>query len=128
MAKGKLKKSAKTKKKKPTKSPVSPPVQLSQEQYQQRMLILVAAYEAFQTDQHVYYDLGSGERPQKVQAEFEHIARREKIPVYITPVKGKPTLAFVFPPRKKSPPQVVVRDAEGTVKFRSPEQEPQAAM
>lgn len=66
-----------------------------------------------------YFDLGGGERPQVVKAEFDHVARREKFPVLVHPNKGKPTLAFVFPPRPVREPDVIARGPDGGIKFQA---------
>lgn len=96
-----------------------PKINLTDDQYNQRLLTLLEAREAQNNGQHVYFDLGAGERPQVVKAEFDHVARREKIPVLVHPVKGKPTLAFVFPPGPAREPEVIVRGRDGGIKFQT---------
>ncbi|CAM2009646.1 hypothetical protein [Acanthopleuribacter pedis] len=94
-------------------------IQLNDEQYVARLLVLLEAREAQYDNQNVYFDLGGGERQQIVKAEFDLVARREGIPVVVHPVKGKRTLAFVFPPRSRPKPRVIVRGPDGEIKFQS---------
>ncbi|CAM2009601.1 hypothetical protein [Acanthopleuribacter pedis] len=113
---------AKSKKKKRatrTSQSSRPQVKLSEAMYSQRLLLLLEARDAHDHHENTYFDLGGGERPQIVKAEFDFVARREKIQVLVHPVKGKRTLAFVFPPRDKPKPAVVIRDADGNIKYRS---------
>ncbi len=112
---------AKTKKKRnKTTNPHRPHVQLTDQQYRERLLVLLEARETHYDDQNAFFDLSGGQRQAVAQAEFELVARREKIPVMIVPIKGKPTLGFVFPPGKRPSPQVLVRGPGGEIKFRSP--------
>lgn len=116
MAKSKKKKSAAR-----TTQTARPQVTLTDEQYIQRLLVLLEARDAHDHDQNTYFDLGGGERPQIVKAEFDLVARREQIKVLVHPVKGKRTLAFVFVPETKPEPKVIILDAGGKVKYRSGE-------
>ncbi len=94
-------------------------VQLNDEQYIARLLVLLEGREAHYDNQNVYFDLGGGERQQIVKAEFDFVARREGIPVLVHPIKGKRALAFVFPPRARPEPRVEIRGPDGKIKFRS---------
>lgn len=96
-----------------------PQVHLTDEQFIQRLLVLLEAREAYYDNQNVYFDLGGGERQQIVKAEFDLVARREGIAVLVHPVKGKRKLAFVFPPRSRPEPRVIVHGPNGVVKFQS---------
>ena len=113
---------AKSKKKKRaarTAQTARPQVILTDEQYIQRLLVLLEARDAHDHNQNTYFDLGGGERPQIVKAEFDLVARREQIKVLVHPVKGKRTLAFVFAPETQPDAEIMIRDANGTIKFRS---------
>ena len=110
---------AKPKKKRKKSGSVNRPyVNLTEEQYHERLLILLEARETHYDNQNAFYDLGGGQRQQVVKAEFDLVARREGIPVMVHPVKGKPTLAFVFPPAERPPAEVIVCAADGTIKHR----------
>lgn len=88
-------------------------VNLTEEQYIDRLLVLLEAREAHYDSQNAFFDLGGGERQHLVKAEFDFVARQEKIPVLVHSVKGKRTLVFVFPPGSRPKPQVVVRGKNG---------------
>ncbi|CAM2008789.1 hypothetical protein APED_19215 [Acanthopleuribacter pedis] len=110
---------AKPKKKRKKSGPAHrPQVHLTEEQYHERLLTLLEAREAHYDGHNNYFDLGGGQRHQIVKDEFDLVARREGIPVMVHPVKGKPTLAFVFPPAERPPAEVIVCSGDGTIKHR----------
>lgn len=111
---------AKPKKKRKKNGPVQrPQIHLTEEQYQDRLLTLLEAREAHYDGHNNYFDLGGGQRHQIVKAEFDMVARREGIAVMVHPIKGKPTLAFIFPQIKRPPAEVIVCAPDGTLKHRA---------
>ena len=68
---------------------------LSPDRYQKLLLILLEAWESAKEGQAVYWDLGPGERPQKISDEFLLVAKREKIPLKIQ--RGSKSLTLLFP-------------------------------
>ena len=95
---------AMAKKQKPRRRKQSKPVQktvsaapVSFDRYLHILSILLEAREsASRKECNAFYDLGSGERPQKVISEFTQVARQEAISVMITPVKGRHSLLLRF--------------------------------
>ncbi len=86
-------------------------VSLSPERYEKILLILLEALEAAKEGQSIYWDLGPGERPQKISAEFLHVAKQEKISLLIR--RGSKSLNLIFPDLKKGPTGFRVRGKDG---------------
>lgn len=104
---------AKTKKKRPA---AHKPI--SQERYQTYLLALLEGQEAARTGQAVYWDLGPGERPRQVCADFQRVARKERLAVRIQ-MLSKGGRALVFTYMNSSPSQtarVRVIGRDGRVK------------
>ncbi|QTD49634.1 hypothetical protein [Sulfidibacter corallicola] len=91
-------KSKGSRKKKKTKAPAAKPAAtgpLSAEVYHKYHLALLEGLEA-NPGHFVYWDLGSGERPQKVKADFEWVAHKEGIVVRVLLAPGGQSLRFAY--------------------------------
>lgn len=98
------------KKQKPRKKKQKPYIpNLSPNQYERYFHALEAGEVAAHEQQAVYWDLGPGERPDKVLADMRFVARKEKIPVVIDKSKGR-SLVLVYTSQK---PETTVRVKRG---------------
>ena len=88
-------------------------ISLTSARYEKLLLILLEAWDASQEGQNVFWDLGPGERPQKISGEFLHVAKKEKIPLMIK--KGSKSLCLIFPERTKKETAFRVRGKDGEV-------------
>ena len=113
----KNKKSRKKKKAKVLSSKPAATAQIPPEIYHKYHLALLEGLEA-NAGHFVYWDLGSGERPQKVKADFERVAHKEGIVVRVLLAPGGQSLRFAY--LESGIPIVGVRvlDKDGNVKFR----------
>jgi len=84
-----------SRKRKPKSKSNSPP-RLSDARYQKLLIILLDAWESSEQGQDVFWDYGSGERPQKILEAFLWVAKRENVPVKIKNLGT--SLRFTFPP------------------------------
>lgn len=78
---------------------------LTPNQYERYFHALEAGEVSAHEQQAVYWDLGPGERPDKVLADMRYVARKEKIPVIIDKTKGR-SLVLVYTSQK---PETMVR-------------------
>ncbi|CAM2070244.1 hypothetical protein SCOR_33015 [Sulfidibacter corallicola] len=65
-----------------------------------------------------YWDLGSGERPQKVKVDFERVAHKEGIVARVLLASGGQSLRFAYLESEIPIVGVRVLDKDGNVKFR----------
>ena len=105
-----------SRKRKPKSKSNSPP-NLSEARYRKLLIILLDAWESAEQGQEVFWDFGSGERPQKILGEFQWVAKREKVPVQIKNLGT--SLRFTFPPRRQCL-QIKVKAPSGEVKAQVP--------
>ena len=80
------------KKKRTTPKPYTP--KLSSVRYSKYLTALLEAQQNA-IDNQAFWDVGPGERPQKVQANFRHVAKKENIQVVVE--KHENGLIFIFP-------------------------------
>lgn len=98
------------KKQKPRKKKQKPYVpNLTPNQYNRYFHALEAGEVSAHEQQAVYWDLGPGERPNKVLADMRYVARKEKIPVVIDKSRGR-SLILVYTSQK---PETTVRVKRG---------------
>ncbi|CAM2066680.1 hypothetical protein SCOR_14975 [Sulfidibacter corallicola] len=94
-------------------SPIS--FQLSSEWYLKYHIALLEGLEA-NAQKFVYWDLGPGERPQKVKAEFEHVAKREGILVRVLLAPGGKNLRLAYLQSGIRTTAIRVKGKDGEVK------------
>ncbi|MCP4406805.1 MAG: hypothetical protein GY807_03425 [Gammaproteobacteria bacterium] len=89
---------------------------LSEERFQKYLLALLEGKEAAREGLSIFWDLGPGERPQKVLADFRHIIKKEKLKVEISNGKDGTCLVFSYPKEVVEPATFRVRGSDGVVK------------
>lgn len=100
-------------KKRKRKSTQKPTVSLTEARYQKLLLILIEAWDSSSCGQDLFWDFGSGERPQKIISEFQFVAKKESIPLVITHVGESLKLAF---PTESQKLMVRVKSSSGSLR------------
>ncbi|MCP4407109.1 MAG: hypothetical protein GY807_04985 [Gammaproteobacteria bacterium] len=100
---------AKKKKPRTSKKPTHYTPNLSPQRYERYYLALEEGEVAAHADDAVYWDLGPGERPDKVLADMRYVAKKENIPVKIMKGHGRFLKLFYLSDK----PQSAVRVRRG---------------
>lgn len=99
-----------SKKKRRKTKPYQP--SLTEAQYNRYFLALEEG-EVNHENQNVYWDLGPGERPERVMADMRYVARKAEIPVKIS--KGKGNFLILHYQKSSAPASISVRRGSKTV-------------